>query len=207
MKFIKKLIKGIGFLIIILILTNIFGSKGTDNKEAETKPVEVVENVETKEESKLDDNVSSEFEAAFKQGQEYAEVQHMSKKEIYDILISEYGGEYPADAAQYAIDNLGVDWNNNALKKAEDYAKTLNLSRKAIYDQLIDKHGDKFELDQAQYAIDNVDWDFKENALLEAKDYRELMNMSNDQIFDQLTSENGGKFTSEEATYAVENLK
>lgn len=191
MKFIKKLLKGTVFLIVIIILTNVFGSKATDKKEAETKP---------------EDNVSSEFEAAFKQGQEYAEDLHMSKKGIYDLLISEYGGEFPAAAAQYAIDNLEADWNENALKKAEDYAKTLYLSKKAIYDQLIDEHGDKFELDQAQYAIDNVDWDFNENALQEAKDYRELMNMSNDQIFDQLTSEYGGKFTSEEATYAIENL-
>lgn len=156
MKFIKKLIKGIGFLIIILILTNIFGSKGTENKEAETKPVEVVENVETKEKSKLDDNVSSEFEAAFKQGQEYAEVQHMSKKEIYDILISEYGGEYPADAAQYAIDNVDWDFKENALLEAKDYRELMNMSNDQIFDQLTSENGGKFTSEEATYAVENL---------------------------------------------------
>lgn len=30
----------------------------------------------------------------------------MSKKGIYDQLTSEYGEAFPADAAQYAVDNL-----------------------------------------------------------------------------------------------------
>lgn len=37
---------------------------------------------------------------------------HMSKQAIYDQLTSSYGEGFPADAAQYAVDNMtGVDWN------------------------------------------------------------------------------------------------
>ena len=46
---------------------------------------------------------------------------HMSKQGIYDQLTSEYGEKFPADAAQYAIDNVEADWNANALEKAKLY--------------------------------------------------------------------------------------
>lgn len=36
----------------------------------------------------------------------YSEVMHMSKKGIYDQLVSEYGEGFTAEEAQYAIDNL-----------------------------------------------------------------------------------------------------
>ncbi|MCR5652906.1 MAG: Ltp family lipoprotein, partial [Ruminococcus sp.] len=31
---------------------------------------------------------------------------NMSKNEVYEQLVSEYGGQYTADEAQYAIDHL-----------------------------------------------------------------------------------------------------
>lgn len=46
---------------------------------------------------------------------------HMSKKGIYDQLVSEYGEQFSAEAAQYAIDNMKADWNANALAKAKSY--------------------------------------------------------------------------------------
>ena len=46
---------------------------------------------------------------------------HMSKAGIYDQLTSEYGEQFSAEAAQYAIDNVTADWNANALEKAKSY--------------------------------------------------------------------------------------
>ncbi len=45
----------------------------------------------------------------------------MSKQGVYDQLTSEYGEEFPAEAGQYAINNIVADWNENALKKAKTY--------------------------------------------------------------------------------------
>ncbi len=47
-----------------------------------------------------------EYKNALKKGETYANMMHMSKQAIYDQLTSEYGENFPADAAQYAIDNL-----------------------------------------------------------------------------------------------------
>lgn len=81
----------------------------------------------------------------------------MSKKAIYEQLTSEYGEKFPEDAAQYAIDNITANWNENALAKAKTYQNTMNMSKSAIYDQLISEYGEKFTKEEAQYAIDHLD--------------------------------------------------
>ena len=81
---------------------------------------------------------------------------NMSKTGIYDQLTSEYGEKFTVEAAQYAIDNITVDWRENALKKAKLYQETMSMSPAAIYDQLTSEYGEKFTAEEAQYAIDNL---------------------------------------------------
>ena len=78
---------------------------------------------------------------------------HMSKAGIYDQLVSEYGEQFSAEAAQYAIDNIKADWNANALAKAKSYQETMSMSPAAIYDQLISEYGEQFLPSEADYAI------------------------------------------------------
>lgn len=98
-----------------------------------------------------------EYKNALKKAESYSKTMHMSKKAIYDQLTSEYGEKFPADAAQYAIDNIQADWNANALEKAKSYQKLMSMSKSAIYDQLISEYGEKFTKEQAQYAIDHLE--------------------------------------------------
>lgn len=100
---------------------------------------------------------SMEYKNALKKAESYAKNLHMSKQAIYDQLISQYGEGFPKDAAQYAIDNLQVDWNANALEKAKSYQKNLNMSKNKIYEQLISQYGEKFTTDEAQYAINHLE--------------------------------------------------
>ncbi|MGN1126163.1 MAG: Ltp family lipoprotein, partial [Ruminococcus sp.] len=64
---------------------------------------------------------------------------------------------FPADAAQYAIDNIKADWKENALEKAKTYYKDMSMSKSAVYDQLISEYGEQFTESEAQYAIDHLD--------------------------------------------------
>ena len=80
----------------------------------------------------------------------------MSKAGLYEQLTSEYGEKFSKESAQYAIDNIDVDWKENALKKAKVYQNTMAMSPSAIYDQLISEYGEKFTAEEAQYAIDNL---------------------------------------------------
>lgn len=101
-------------------------------------------------------NASREYKAALESAKTYANIMHMSKARIYDQLVSEYGGNFPPATAQYAIDNIVVNWKENALKTARVYADSMNMSNSAIYKQLISEYGEKFTPQEAQYAIDNL---------------------------------------------------
>ena len=98
-----------------------------------------------------------EYQNALKKAESYSKIMHMSKNGIYEQLTSEYGENFEADAAQYAIDNIKADWNANALAKAKSYQETMNMSKNAIYDQLISEYGEKFTAEEAQYAIDHLE--------------------------------------------------
>lgn len=99
---------------------------------------------------------SVEYLNALAKAKSYSDTLHMSKKGIYKQLTSEYGEQFPSDAAQYAVDNVNVDWNANALAKAKSYQQTMHMSTNAIYKQLISEYGEQFEPSEAQYAIDHL---------------------------------------------------
>lgn len=151
-------------------------------------------------------SVPTEYKSALAQAIQYSDMMHMSKQGIYDQLVSEFGGQFSAEAAQYAVDKVPADWNENALKSAKSYSDTMHMSKLGIYDQLTSEYGEKFTPEEAQYAVDNLQADYKANALETAKTYQESMNMSPEAIRDQLVSDYGEKFTQEEADYAVSNL-
>lgn len=99
---------------------------------------------------------SVEYQNALIKAESYSKTMHMSKKGIYDQLTSEYGEGFPADAAQYAIDNLQADYKANALAKAKSYQENMHMSKNAIYEQLISEYGEQFTKEEAQYAIDHL---------------------------------------------------
>ncbi|MGO3211441.1 MAG: Ltp family lipoprotein [Brachybacterium sp.] len=150
------------------------------------------------------DDVPADFASALTSAEMYSDTMHMSQQGIYAQLTSEFD-QFSDEAAQYAIDTIDADWNENALESAKTYSDTLHMSQQGIFDQLTSEF-DQFTDEQAQYAIDTIDADWNENALESAKLYQEEMAMSPDAIRDQLTSEYGGKFTAEQADYAIENL-
>ena len=111
---------------------------------------------ETTEAAKTE-SIPKEYKSALKQAETYSEMLHMSKQGIYDQLTSEYGGQFSAEAAQYAIDNVKADWKENALKSAQVYQDDLAMSPNAIHDQLTSEYGGQFTKEEADYAIQNLE--------------------------------------------------
>lgn len=103
------------------------------------------------------EDVPQEYQNALKKAEQYSDVMHMSKQGIYDQLTSEYGEGFPAEAAQYAIDNLDADYKANALEKAKSYYIDMSMSKDAVYDQLVSEYGEQFTAEEAQYAVDNLE--------------------------------------------------
>lgn len=164
----KPIYKKWWFWAIIIVVVIAIGGSQTQNTNTSTSVNSLDANIqnttitenntsETMEEEITEPDVPKEYKNALEKAKTYSEVMHMSKQGIYDQLTSEYGEKFPADAAQYAIDNLNADFKQNALEKAKTYQETMNMSKNAIYDQLISEYGEKFTTDEAQYAIDNLE--------------------------------------------------
>ena len=198
----------------IVIVAGAVGCSDVDNsKEVNGGSVETVQEVsqnnsentiaENKSEDKIDDNIPMEYRSVMEKAQFYSDVVNMSKAKMYEELTAGCG--FTAEEAQYAVDNVKVDWKENALKTAKTYEDE-SISKAGMYDRLTSEYEDMFTEEEAQYAVDNIEVDWKENALEDAKFYQKYMSMSQGEIYDQLTSEFGGQYTAEEAQYAIENL-
>jgi hypothetical protein len=101
-------------------------------------------------------DVPAEYESALSKADTYSNMMHMSKAGLFDQLTSEYGEQFSAEAAQYAVDNVVADWNANALAKAKTYQDDMSMSPAAIHDQLTSEYGEQFTASEADYAIANL---------------------------------------------------
>ncbi|MDT0111952.1 Ltp family lipoprotein [Listeria booriae] len=100
--------------------------------------------------------LGAEGESAIIKAEAYGMTMNMSRAGIYDQLTSEYGEKFSEDAAQYALNNIEIDYKANALAKAKDYQAMMAMSPEAIRDQLTSEYGEKFTSEEADYAIQHL---------------------------------------------------
>jgi glutaredoxin len=153
------ILTGVLGLIVFFILVGAIGSSGQSNNSAATNRTidSMPNNTEQVETSKgSDPDMPAEYKSALNKATSYAKTMHMSKKGVYDQLVSEYGEKFSPEAAQYAIDNVKADWNANALAKAKSYQDQQSMSPAAIRGQLISPYGEKFTESEADYAIEHL---------------------------------------------------
>lgn len=117
-----------------------------ENTQSSVEKTEVVESNKT----------PREYISALESAMSYSEMMHMSKAGIYDQLTSQYGDKFSDEAAQYAVDNLKVDYKSNALESAKNYQDTMSMSAEGIRDQLTSQYGEKFTQEEADYAIEHL---------------------------------------------------
>lgn len=101
-------------------------------------------------------DVPREHSNALERAESYLEYSHFSYSGLLQQLTSEYGEGYTADAAQYAVDTVDVDWNAEAVEAAQSYLDYSSFSRDGLLQQLMSEYGEGFTADQAQYAVDAV---------------------------------------------------
>jgi len=82
--------------------------------------------------------------------EDYLDSSAFSRSGLIDQL--EYEGFSNADST-YAVDNIFVDWNEQAAQTAQDYLDSSSFSRDGLYDQLI---YEGFSPSQANYGLDAV---------------------------------------------------
>lgn len=154
--------------LVFVVIIGVLGSNGDDeSKDFAKEPIEqadvtveneiegLVEEEPAVKESDKDD-VPREYRNALRSAQNYVDIMPFSEQGLFDQLTSEHGDQYPAEAAQYAIENVKVDYNKEALEAAKNYLAIMPMSDQELFNQLTSEHGDKYTEEQAQYAIDNL---------------------------------------------------
>lgn len=135
-----------------------------------------------------------EEQNALRSALDYLDFTSFSYSGLVDQL--EYEG-YSTEAATYAADNCGADWNEQALQTALDYLDYSAFSYTGLIDQL---EYEGFTSNQATYAVDNCNADWNEQAAKKAQDYIDYSSFSRQGLIDQLIYEG---FTAEQAEYGV----
>lgn len=131
-----------------------------------------------------------------------------SKASLIAQLTSSYGNQFTQADAQWAVDNSGADWNEQALKAAKGYLTTgLGFSQASLTAQLTSSSGNQFTQEEAEYAVANSGADWNEQAVKAAKGYMDSgMGFSRQSLIDQLTSPYGNQFTQEQAQFAADQV-
>jgi hypothetical protein len=102
--------------------------------------------------SSADPDVPADYAAALEDAEVYAVSLGGSKAGTYAGLIST--GASP-EAAQYAVDTIDVDWQENAAKKAAQYLDG-GMPLETIHDQLTSEYGEAFTVAEADYAMTQI---------------------------------------------------
>lgn len=93
---------------------------------------------------------------ALESAESYLDFAAFSKAGLIDQLSSKAGEGFPKKDAEWAVEQLDVDWNKEAVEAAESYLDFSSFSRSGLIDQLSSPAGDQFTKAQATYAADKV---------------------------------------------------
>ncbi|MGI6629364.1 MAG: Ltp family lipoprotein [Bacillota bacterium] len=151
--------------IVVVIVIGVMGCSGREDLTLEGQPSEQVDITadadpvvpeESKEEEPVKADVPREYRNALKSAQNYVDMMPFSEAGLYEQLTSEHGEQYPPEAAQYAIENVRVDYNAEALEAAINYLEIMPMSDQELFEQLTSEYGDQFTAEQARFAINNL---------------------------------------------------
>ena len=79
-----------------------------------------------------------------------------SRLGLIDQLSSDYGEGFEVADATWAVDQLHVNWNEQAVRSARQYLDYTSFSRQGLIDQLSSAYGEQFTLEQAVYAVNKI---------------------------------------------------
>jgi len=93
---------------------------------------------------------------ALEAAQNYLAMSGFSKAGLYEQLSSSAGEGFTAAQAQYAVDHVNANWNEEAVQSARSYLQMSPMSKADLIQQLTSSAGEGFTYEQAVYAVDKV---------------------------------------------------
>lgn len=154
--------KHLAILLIVLLSISLVAC---GNNKVGKEPIEDKKEIEDddpiigdkKDDPELGEDIPKEYEAALEKADIYVNDLYLSKVAVYDQLVSKDGEDFSEEATQYAIENIGANWEKNALRSAERFSDDMDMSDSEVYDQLVSEYGGQFTEEEAQYAIENLE--------------------------------------------------
>lgn len=102
-----KLILGFLALVVLVIILAVACTGGGGNDTSDTNNTnETSQSSAESSEEAADDGVPAEYKSALNKADSYANGMDMSKAAVQDQLTSEYGEQFTAEEAAYAVENL-----------------------------------------------------------------------------------------------------
>ena len=133
-----------------------------------------------------------------------SEGQGFSEQGLGSQLTSSAGNGFSKSDAEFAINYLRPNWDQQAVDAAKGYLSVgQGFSEQGLLDQLTSSAGSGFTQAQAEYAINHLHPDWDAQAVDAAKGYLQLGGFSQASLLQQLTSSAGSGFTQAQAEYAV----
>jgi len=133
-------------------------------------------------------------ENARKSADSYLSFSAFSRTGLIDQLLFE---GFSQAEAEYGVDALGADWNEQAAKSADSYLSFSAFSRSGLVDQLV---FEGYSAAEAEFGVDASGADWNEQAAKSAESYLEFSSFSRQGLIDQLVFEG---FSQAEAEYGV----
>lgn len=149
----KKILKWGGIILVVLIVIGALSGGGdTSTKSDNSAPSAEVMEAEGTNETKTteDSNFTMGQKNAIRKAESYLSISGWSKSGLIKQLEFE---KFSTEDATFAVENIDVDWNEQAAKKAKSYLDTSAFSRDGLIGQL---EFDGFTTEQATYGVDAV---------------------------------------------------
>lgn len=125
-------------------------AKAKAEEEARIKAEEDAKAKQEEEARKVEEQKKLENVNCIKKAEQYINYAAFSRSGLISQL--EYEG-YSSESAEYSVDSLNIDWNNQCAKKAQEYLDYTSFSRSGLYDQL---SYEEFSSEQIEYGLSQV---------------------------------------------------
>jgi hypothetical protein len=133
--------------------------------------------------------------------------QGFSEQGLLGQLTSSAGNGFSNSDAEFAINYLDPNWDQQAVAAANGYLSDGNgFSEQGLLQQLTSSAGAGFTEAQAEYAISSLNPDWDAQAVDAAKGYMQMGGFSQASLIQQLTSSAGNGFTQAQAEYAASQV-
>jgi hypothetical protein len=141
-------------------------------------------------------------------GDYLSEGQGFSQQGLLSQLTSSFGEGFSKSDAEFAINYLNPNWDQQAVDSATGYlSEGQGFSEQGLLQQLTASAGEGFTEAQAEYAIGYLHPNWDTQAVDAAKGYLgDGEGFSRSSLIQQLTSSYGSGFTEAQAEYAVNKV-